>query len=243
MKPILIATPRTGSNLIGEQIGSLAKQWWDYKGYLNEFFSVDIQKLSKATIKDGKIFFEQLGFTDKPWCNPDVERRRRLQMIGNDHSYMIKIMPPQYGEVMRNWISKNYDPILLERRDKKAQLLSWMATRTNGIWMHHKVDPKKINQIQYKREWVEDLIENLIAYKQFKINFPKAPVIVYEDWQQLGSDQDALIKLLGLEAKPYAPLAILTKPTPYISDPEELIVNRQEWLNDKPKIIEKLNQI
>jgi hypothetical protein len=40
MKPILIASPRTGSSIIGKQISDLAEQWWGYKNYIHEYFSI-----------------------------------------------------------------------------------------------------------------------------------------------------------------------------------------------------------
>ena len=40
MKPILIASPRTGSSIIGKQISDLAEQWWGYKNYIHEYFKL-----------------------------------------------------------------------------------------------------------------------------------------------------------------------------------------------------------
>jgi hypothetical protein len=241
MKPILIASPRTGSTIIGKQISNLAEQWWGYKNYLHEYFSIG--SLIKTEVKNikGTLHCVFLGYVTEPWCeNSEKERIRRRDLLDGKTEYLIKLLPGNFDSWIVDWVEDHWDPIFLERRNKLDQLLSYIAYRSTNVAHYHKHSNNVVNEFEYKWKWADEFIWALQKYYQIKSEL-KGPTIYYEDWFDEGADQAALIKLLNWPQKDYKLMSPLGKPTPYTNIPEYLISNKDEWNKDKSVIISRLD--
>ena len=246
MKPILIATPRSGSTIIGEQIGNLAEQWWGYKNYLHEYFSVSPYYRSEISKVGKMLFFEYLGPADGQWCkNPSAERLARKKLLDENTKYMLKVMPGNFKEDwMVPWIKENYnEPIFLDRRNREAQLLSWMAYRTIKVSHWHRDSENRIQVIEYKPEWVDEFVDMIKKFKEVQKKFDNPKTIYYEDWVDGGRDQKTLIKLLGWENQPFVKMITTTQSSPYTANPENLITNKFDWNPARPGILKRLREL
>jgi hypothetical protein len=241
MKPILIASPRTGSTIIGKQIGDLAEQWWGYKNYLAEYFSVGLVK-SSIVEKEGILHVVFQGYDNNKgvWHEDLDERIRRRELLNGKTEYMIKMLPGNFDDWTIPWIKENWNPIFLERRNKLDQLLSYLAFRSTNIGHYRKDSNKVVSEFDYKWEWVDEFFWSLNKFNQIKSQLT-GPTIYYEDWLEEGGDQSALIKLLNWSNKQYTPMPEMGKPTPYTNIPEHLIRNKTDWNLDKSIIISRLD--
>lgn len=241
MKPIVITTPRSGSNLFCQMLGNLAKQHYGYKDNLYEVFTV-IPLFKGGFIKvDGCIKSTGIERTGVKWYESAREEKlKRLQLFENDHNYLMKVFPSDLEPEIEDMIHNNYDCIYLERKDKVGQLLSLFGLFQTNV-SHHKDNSKQINEIYYDKKITEDFIAAVAKYNRFKASCPsKYPTVYYEDFIANGGNELAVIQLLNLPISVYIPEQAATIPTPYLSNIESLIVNKDEWLADKDTIIKAL---
>jgi PBP1b-binding outer membrane lipoprotein LpoB len=69
----------------------------------------------------------------------------------------------------------------------------------------------------------------------------KYPTIYYEDFVDLGANDNALIDILKLSFDTYKPTNVTTIPTPYVeSNVEDRILNKFDWNKDKERILNEL---
>ena len=242
MKPILIASPRTGSTIIGKQISNLAEQWWGYKNYLYEYLSIGKFFKSEAVVVDGVLHNKIIGPTTEFWTDPESERLHRVKLLDNDYNYMIKLMPFNFDSWTVDWVKDHWNPVFLERRNKLDQLLSYLAFRTSNISHYAKESTAVVDEIYYKWEWAADFFNELTQYNKIKAQLVGA-TIYYEDWLEAGADQQAVIKLLNWPNSEYTPMPDMGKQTPYTNIPEYLIRNKTDWNLDKSIIISRLDGI
>jgi hypothetical protein len=243
MKPILIASPRTGSTIIGKQIGDLAEQWWGYKNYIHEYFSIGDLIKTEVIERDGVIHCLFKGYVTEHWCdNPEQERIRRRELLNGRTDHMIKLLPGNFDNWTVDWVRDNWNPIFLERRNKLDQILSFFAYRSTNVAHYHKDSDKVVNEFDYKWKWAEEFLPSLAHYYQIKAQLD-GPTIYYEDWLEEGADQKALIKLLGWPDREFTLMPEMGKPTPYTNIPEYLIRNKTDWNLDKSVIISRLDGI
>jgi hypothetical protein len=241
MKLVLIATPRTGSTVIGEYLTGLARQWWGCKGWLNEYFAVNQNLITRAKIIQDRVVLEHQQYVDRPWCaDPAQERLIRKQFLDNDPNYVLKFLPGQFDSWTVPWIKEQYTPIFLERRNKTKQLLSWLAAKQVGVWYWHDRANQPVTNIAYDEQLAVQLIWCLREYNSIKQQFADARTIYYEDWLAQGADQQALIDLLGFDNKEYVSMQTDSVNTPYEDDPEDMILNDSVWLAAKDRIVTAL---
>ena len=243
MKPILIATPRSGSTVICKQISNLAEQWWGYKGCVNELFHVGSWFQTEVVKVNGILNWRVVGPVTQSggWCEDIAgERARRRELLENRAEYMINLHANVFENWTVDWVKQNWDPVFLERRNTVDQIISYAAYRTSKK-AHYAIESNAVvNEFIYCKEHADLLLDILEKYHQIKKQLP-GPTLYYEDWLSEGGDQNAIIKLLGWPNKPYMPEPSRTKPTPYVADPERLIVNSADWDRDKHSIVSRLN--
>jgi hypothetical protein len=254
MKPIVVTTPRCGSELFCQMMGSVAEQHYGYKNTLHELFTITPLYRSRYRLVDGCIevgLTERLGY--RWFTSVREEKLKRLAWIKKDPSYLLKIFPVDLEPEIEDEVTKKYDIIYLERRDRLRQLISYYGMLQKNM-AHYRVEKIEnevdfikahtIEQIRYNRKHTVAFLKVAMIYQEFKQTYPsKYPTVYYEDFVAEGANEQAIVKLLGL------PIGVevsdaLTVPTPYKdSNPEDLIINQDEWLDYKPNIIRKLNNI
>lgn len=245
MRPIIVTLPRTGSTLITELLGSIAMEHYGYKNILQEYFSINtlyrqIFERNSDDVIVSTYFNRVFGnyFTSQ---QIELEKIKRINLIGNDYQYMIKlIVHGPIGMPLQNFI-KNYDIIYLERKDKLRQYISHMHMSGTNI-AHYTKNSKNIKQIVYWKNLRDDFLTSHKIYHEYKkLNPSKYPILYYEDFIAHGSDRQALIKLLNLDITVDNNYKVNTVPSPYISENiEDLILNKKEWLQDREYIYNAL---
>lgn len=240
MRPILITTPRTGSTLITDLLGSLSKQHYGYKNTLQEYFTITELYYIEYGYRDNILTTTKLDRKLDIWYNNKREEiLKRVKLLNNDYNYMMKLFPEDIEPEVQS-IVDTHDIIYLERRDKLSQYISYMNMIGSNI-AHHKDDSTKVNKIIYWSKFRDEFINIYKNYLIYRDKHPsKYPTIYYEDFVEKGSDEQALIDILNLDITEYKKLDIKTIPTPYESDLESLILNKKDWLDDKEYIINEL---
>lgn len=256
MRPIIYTTQRTGSTIVTDTLGNLCMQHSGYKSVLYEYFSIQPDfKVGYKKDNDIITIDEYERVSTKWYTYPMDELSYRLSLIDNDYNYMIKVMsdyPDYFKDIIESIVRTNFEVVYLERRDKVKQLISYLGTLQTNV-SHYSQHPSNIyhstklmdKPIIYSIEQTNQFIDNLKKYKQFKDNNPsKYPTIYYEDFLELGGNEQSLIEILNLDITDYKPIEITTIPTPYSKkESEDHIINKKDWLNDKQRIIDVLQQI
>ena len=244
MRPILVTTPRSGSTIILRLLGSLATQHFSCKGILHEPFTItelfksDYKKINNIiTI----VNHERLGY--KWFDSKREEKLKVISLLKDDYDYVFKLFPIDMEIEIEDMIKCYYAPILLERKDKIEQLLSWVRLFTTNVAHFLKTDAQQVTELRYDAFHANELIRHLSAYRAYNDSCTNYKLIFYEDFLQQGADESALIHLLGLPIIKYTQLDILTKPTPYCTSLEDIITNKDEWLRDKPMLIRRISDL
>jgi hypothetical protein len=244
MKPILFTMPRTGSSIIAKLLGNLAKQHYGYAPPLDEYFTIIPAYKAEFKEDDNNIIkYTAFDRVNSVWFD-DAHKIKldRLQMLKNNpYLYMIKIFPIDLIPEIEEYI-KTFDIIYLERRNVLHQLVSFLNLCVTNKAEYKKSDKKVSNIIYYPKHADAFINDHYHPYCEFKKNNPsKFPVLYYEDFMSMGRNEKALINLLGLDINNYEPLKADTIITPYTSENlEDLIINKKDWNNDKPRIIDAL---
>lgn len=241
MKPFLITTPRSGSTLIQAMLFNIAKQTSNFKADLIEPWTITELFKPTYTVSNGTVQLERMERVGHKWFNNRrAEKLKVIDLIKDDPSYMMKLFPVDI-EPEIEMIMNDYDVICLERNDKVHQMLSWVLLwETNKS--HYKVDDTGvIKSFTYNRFHATEFIRHLEHYKKFKDTHKNYKILYYEDFINEGANEAALCKLLNIEYN-ITPMQIKTKPTPYANKIENLIINKKDWLEDKPFLLKEIQK-
>jgi len=241
MRPIIVTTPRSGSTLITDLLGNIAKEHAGYKNTLQEYFTITELYYPEFKLINDTVYCTSVDRKLEVWYDDKrTEILKRLSLLNNDHNYMIKLFSEDIEPEVQSMIDGNYDIIYLERRDKLSQYISYMNMIGTNI-AHHTDSSNKVKSIIYWSKFRDEFIHINDNYFKYKTEHPsKFPTIYYEDFIDGGSDEEALLRLLNLDLKVYNKLDVKTIPTPYENDLESLILNKKDWLLDREYIINEL---
>jgi LPS sulfotransferase NodH len=242
MNPILITTPRTGSNLATTLLYSIANQCWGYKNNLYEYFHVSDYYRNVYKNNGTKVYIDSYERNIGKWCHdPRAERLQRLQLLNGDYKYMIKLMPKDLEPEIIDVMAKHYDVVFLERRNKLEQLISYFTLASVGK-SHYNNDDPKVERITYLPSTVERFIKTVQYYDEVKSRF-NGVTIYYEDIINGGSDEQCMLNLLNIQCSVRSRI-IPTIPTPYaVDDRESLFTNLSEWQRDRAHIMSLLSTL
>jgi LPS sulfotransferase NodH len=246
--PIIYTTPRTGSTLICKLLGNISRQLYGHKNVLYEYFNA---RLIDRRARNMMVEYRMVPVFDDDIIVPfkdlfkggqekDVQGHR-LHLLRKNPKHTIKIFPGMNQEVM-DFIISEYDFIFLERQNKLEQYLSFCSI-VHGQKTHFSINDKStVQKFPVSNEVFERFIDVVTKYKQFQQTHP-GTTIYYEDFMNLGGNQQALATLLGLQDAVLTDCKISTKPSPYETTYEDLITNKAEWLEQKPIVIEALSKL
>ena len=257
MRPLIITTHRTGSTLICELLFNIAVYNYKYKNNLDEYFTIttlydtvysNVNGIIKHISTKRTEYNRACATYENDFNNitrlqdlkyPEVLERIRL--LENDLNYMIKLFPTDFKKEVLDFVTKNYNIVYLERRDKLKQFLSFLGLVQTNIAHYTNDSTPAVNRIMYDSKWATKFICMDGMYHTLKRQYPSnIPTLYYEDFIAEGADENALIKLLDLPVTRFAARPIKTVATPYRKDLEDLIINKDEWLADKEAILEHL---
>lgn len=243
MNPIIVTTPRTGSNLVCEMLWSVSRENFRHKNNLYEYFTVT--DLYKCTYKkvENCIRIDQFERVKQAWFNTRREEMlKRLALLEDDYRYTMKVFPTELEPEILDTIQEHYNIIYLERQDKVRQLLSFstmMLTNTS----HYKTAEKPVDRVIYSATLTKMFFHMLEGYYKFK-KANAGPTLYYEEFIQAGGNEDALITLVKLPAVNSTKIDPRFVPTPYVSNNmEDMIVNKDEWLQDREEVMKRLTEI
>jgi len=257
MKPVIIVTtPRTGSTVICEILGNLLMQHNGCKNVLYEYFDVSTAfKCEFAVINGVMSITDYIRFGNSyKWCNSQKEYiSDQIFRLTGEYNYLIKYMlsesDQEASKLIEQFITEHYDIVYLERRDKIKQLLSYLVLTQTKI-AHYANQASKFygKNAAYNQKIVFNHLETELfikyhkKYQTFKNAHPtKYPIIYYEDFIALGSNDSALINILKLPIDTYTPTSVSTIPTPYIANNlEDQILNKVDWGNNLERISNEL---
>ena len=233
MLPILITSPYSGANHFGENLFNLLHQWYGCRGFLHSFLNFD--KNSFSTYSNGTIY-HTYNYINKP-SDPDHYKhyfKERIQLLLTSPNHLLTYRPT--GKALINLETfklllddLGYYPVYIERRNKLHQLLMHSAIKTNS----------KCPNIKYNNFFGGAMLGDIDRYNIIKNELP-GQVVYYEDFIELGHDENAVIKLLDLDIKPFIHKDIKFN---YINLTEKDIEHNGQWLSNKNKIFEELKKI
>lgn len=248
IKPFLISTPRTGSNLFSHMLYLLAKKNWNCQTDLNEYFRPEQ--------------FQKNGVTHNIrlphyYCviNNQIERRydcdqNRSQIPYNKRLEILSQLPEVHlikahsfhlnDEIISYLINRNYTIFFIHRHDKLSQFLSFLIAEHNNKWIYKKNDPESHKMI-YSRKLLNRFVKYLELFYELKSSL-NGYSVVYEDFIKNGGDQQSILTLTGLTAEINTEQNWTFVPSKYYDHPENLIMNRVEWENDKPFVVKELSR-
>lgn len=247
MKYIVITTPRTGSTMITSMIADLARQWWDSKGYLGEYFTMthlysqQWEMVNERITCTSYVRHQPHNYPQPPTLEEkNQERNRRLHLLQSDNNYVFKIFSLDMTSEIQDYVKQNYNIIYLERQNKLDQLLSFLGIVSSGV-AHWADSSKKLNKIHYDKSVFAYLSKALNHYYYLKTVMP-GQTVIYEDFLNRGANQQSLIEILDLPRMDFVPLNWHYVPTPYDQQPQNMIANHEQWQLDLPDIIAQFDK-
>ena len=230
MIPCIIATARTGSSYISYLMYEIGKDKFQYKNYLNEYFTV--QELFQADYEkiDNVVQLIFSKRTNAKWFD-DARKIKldRLNLLKNDTSYAFKIFAEDIEPEIDNYITKNFTPIFLERRNKIDQFISFSHMLSTNTASYDIDDNAVINEITVKQEHIQLFFNHIKNYTRYKNNYKgRSKTLYYEDFMNSEDQIEFIAKILNVVNFP-EDIFFNSKKTPYIDEPESLIANKTEW--------------
>lgn len=250
LKPLIIATPRTGSSVFCYHLFQLAKKNWGFESSLAEFFLQTWVEETNGEIKYSPPYYYVLEnnsvihrrkndeFKDDSIATSSREQKLHLLSQCRD-VHLIKIIAHQISDVALEFFkNRNFTPFYLHRRNKLEQFLSFSACKNHKKWQFRKDDPP-VTGIWYERENFELFLENLVRFDDIRKNkFITGFDIYYEDFINAGADQAAILSLTGLTADiDHQAEKYQYAMSKYSDKIENLIVNKEDWNKDREEII------
>lgn len=254
MKPILIAPPRSGSTVACDKLFNIAKDNFDYRCNLYEFFNINKIVQSMYSIENNEIVNKLNVRVYTEWYQNKFElQKHRLNLLKQtDGKYMIKVLSFELIDEVIDYIFTNYDPIFLERENKIDQFLSWLVLYTPQRKAHHTKYKHLdvIKELHYHKDYLNDFIFMLQEYDRIKHKYElflmnekndaydvkkliDNRTLIYEDICTNLTESTIATSLHWTNIKINDYESVFYK-TPYKeSIVENLIVNRQDWDDDK----------
>lgn len=239
--PILITTPRTGSTLVCQLLGDIARHTSNYKNDLQEFYT--IEPGYEAIYEKASVFNEQI-ITVKSyrevavlplWYGKETNKNQmmldRTEMLeSNEHRYMIKLFADMLKiRHIRNAVFPRYNPVYLQRRDLLQQFLSLSYLSGPNLQFHYKpgqtANTKDIS-FNYKR--FSNFKTILLTYKEAKKTYP-GPTIFYEDIIQQDNKYQAIANALGVSCEGVQPSVVKTIKSPYTIPLNDMLIRNWKW--------------
>jgi hypothetical protein len=247
MSPVLITTPRTGSSLMVRQLFNIAKHYWGCQSLLYEYFNINPNYRVITKTIDNILYYDRTARSvsenqsiDK---NQEIVNRIKILTASPSNTYLFKIHAADISDSVYDFlIEKKYNIVYLHRHNKLEQLLSFLSAFDNNVWLHRNRDTE-IKKFKYNKKVLEIFLNHLDKFFEIRNKLPGVD-IYYEDYVELGSNENAIMQLL--EIKSSQPIDLQNYniiPTPYSDHNKELlIVNYQQWCQDRSSVIEQLNK-
>ena len=239
MKYIIITTPFSGATHFGTVFLNLLQQWYNCRGFVryvesNEHVYTQVVRTVDIEYNEGTIEIKNKKYYYK-YPKPEDSTVTVPYIIASPNHLIRYYSLFDKGEEnkinqIKSFIDEfEYKVIYLERRDKLHQIIAEC----------HKseTDPSKIPVI--RSSMANGFINILENYKQTKSVIP-GTIVYYEDFINLGQNEEAIIKLLDLEKKDYIPKAFEFNPV-FLTEKDS--ISPPSWKEDREEILSRLLKI
>lgn len=253
MNPIVVAYPRSGSEVLTDIIFNYSRQVWDSERCLQEFLLVTFFRDYNFTFVDNKIQGSYWSLPKDQWtANWDKIKdkvydivQERISWLKSNPKYVFKLITtPRLTNIQYSWCIENHHCVFIERKDKIRSFLSFLFLPYIGT--HHKLDTNIITKqnlkIKFDVGFADLWVWDYKKYNELLNNAPNKSVLVYEDILDQGSiSEEKVLKNLGWEIPiNYKFYNFVTKPTPY---EDEDILNYFENKDEVLAYIKKMSDV
>ena len=255
MNPIVIAYPRSGSEILTNIVFNYSKQVWNSERCLQEFLLVTFFRDYNFLFVDNKIKGSYWGLPKDKWEDHwnDIKDKiyditqERISWLQSNPNYVFKLITtPKLKDNQYTWCLENYHCIFIQRKNKIRSLLSFLFLYHVGT--HHSLDADTIKKenlkikfnIDFANLWVWDYKK----YKDLLRQSTNKSVLVYEDILDQGTvSEKKILKRLGWAIpENYEFYKFQTRPTPY---EDENIINYFEnkdaviaYIKSRPEVFD-----
>ena len=228
MNPIVVAYPRSGSEVVTDIVFNYARQVWNSKRCLQEFLLMTFFRDNNFEFVDNKIKGTYWALPKDQWeghwskIKDSISSKvdQRISWLAENPNYVFKLITtPHVNDDQYKWCIENFHCVFVHRRDKVRSFLSYLFLPHIGT--HHSIDSNAITLEKLKIKMDPGLANKWIwNYKKFNKLLEQSTnksLIVYEDIiTNRGIDEETILKTLGWEIPPgYQFYEFKTKPTPY----------------------------
>jgi len=214
MNPIVVACPRSGSEILTNIVFNYAHQVWNSERCLQEFLLVTFFRSYDFSFVNNKIEGSYWTLPRDKW---DDIAQERISWLHSNPNYVFKLITtPKLTDDQYDWCLKNFHCIFIQRNDKIRSFLSFLFLYHIGT--HHSLDAAAIKKQNLKIKFNTDFAKLWIwDYKSLRDSATDKSILVYEDLLVDGEISEAkILKTLGWEIpKSYEFYKSQTKPTPY----------------------------
>lgn len=228
MNPIVVAYPRSGSEILTNIIFNYASQVWGSERCLQEFLLVTFFRKDNFSFLDNKIQGNYWPLPKDQWQSNwfnlndkvfDISQQR-IEWLKLNPKYVFKLITtPKLTDDQYSWCLNNYFSIFIQRSDKVRSLLSYLFLPHIGL--HHNLETptfvKDKVKINFDKEFADLWIWN---FKKFNVLLEESNnkiLLTYEDLLINNSiDEVKVLNSLGWPIpNNYQFYEYKTKPTPY----------------------------
>ena len=228
MNPIVVAYPRSGSEVVTDIVFNYARQVWNSERCLQEFLLMTFFRDNNFEFIDNKIKGTYWALPKDQWeghwskIKDSISSKvdQRISWLAENPNYVFKLITtPHVNDDQYKWCIENFHCVFVHRRDKVRSFLSYLFLPHIGT--HHSIDSNAITLEKLKIKMDPGLANKWIwNYKKFNKLLEQSTnksLIVYEDIiTNRGIDEETILKTLGWEIPPgYQFYEFKTKPTPY----------------------------
>lgn len=228
MNPIIVAYPRSGSEIITDIVHNYAKQVWQSQRCLQEFLLITFIRDNDFKFEDNKILGSYWEVPKKDWGSQWIKIKdsysslldERVSWLKQNPNYVFKLITnPRVNDHTYTWCIENYHSVFIQRKDKVRSFLSYQFIPVTG--MHYNIDNPAITKdntkINFNTELADLWIWNFKKFNELYSLSNNKSLIVYEDVLEDNnvSEEKVLSKLNWPIPQGYQPYQYTTKSTPY----------------------------
>lgn len=228
MNPIVVAYPRSGSEVLTDIIFNYARQVWNSERCLQEFLLVTFFRDSNFSFEDNKIKGDYWMLPKEQWeqnwitlCDRVLSiSQQRIDWLKENPNYVFKLITtPKITDNQYTWCLNNFNPIFIQRNNKVRSLLSYLFLPYIGL--HHSLEKEEINfqqlKIKFNKEFADLWVWNFKKFNMLLAESKNKTLLTYETLLTNNSiDEVKVLESLRWSVPTdYQFYKYKTKPTPY----------------------------
>lgn len=203
MKLIILANPRSGSNILTTVLGEyVMRKDWGYKGVLHEALGLN----KKWRIRHNKILECYKVELPKIFSEIDYVREydRNWNMIKyqlQKENYLIKLFPRHLTAEVFQYFNTTYNFIFLTRKDKLRQILSYYIASQTHWHYYGDAERRKYKYETINRQQFDNIKFMMNEHKHWCSLIPPTSIFAKITYEQINAldDKMKILDLLGFD--------------------------------------------